>query len=125
MVGIYGSAEAARQVNIVQRDAARSLFVLDPLSRRLLIAHPVNATTEWLRGYLSSASSQVVGHPRDCYAMGGIRYQNVLMLAQVDDWGSITPRGQTSCQASTTWTTRVLAALYGPTQRYVQQHGGA
>jgi hypothetical protein len=44
--------------------------------------------------------------------MGGIRYQNILMLVHVDDWGAVTPRGQARCQASVDWTVRVLSALY-------------
>jgi hypothetical protein len=61
---------------------------------------------------------------RDCYAVAGVRYQNVLILAQVDNWGSVTPSGYATCQTSYKWTTRVLAVLYGRAQRYVQQHGG-
>jgi hypothetical protein len=112
VVGVYGSAEAARQANFAQMHGTQDGLLLDSQSRALPLAHPVNATTEWLRGYLSRPSPQFVGHPRDCYAMGGIRYQNVLMLAQVDDWGAVTPRGQAPCQMATSWTTRVLAALY-------------
>jgi hypothetical protein len=39
------------------------------------------------------------------------------MLAQVDNWGSITPSGYATCQRSYKWTTRVLAALYARAQR--------
>jgi hypothetical protein len=46
------------------------------------------------------------------------------MLAQLDNWGSVTRSGYATCQTSYKWTTRVLAVLYGRAQRYVQQHSG-
>ena len=87
----------------------------DEQNGRLPIAQPV-ADNEWLRGYETPVSPQ--NGLRDCYAVAGVRYNNILMVAQVDNDNSVTPPGDVTCQTSYKWSTRVLAALYTRAQRY-------
>ena len=125
VVAVYGSSEAARQANLAARDKGQPLGLGDTQAPVLPLARPINGTTEWLRGYLTRVSWRHAPPMRDCYAISGVRYRNVLMLARVDHWISAAARGDATCQGAHMWTTRVLTALYVRTQSYVQQHGSA
>lgn len=127
-VGVYKTVEAARAENLRLRDltslghsgytASDPLWLMEVATKPLSIAAPV-ADNEWLRGYLSPVSVQ--NGLRDCYAIAGVRYNNILMLAQVDNYNSITPPGFVTCQTSYKWSTRVLAALYTRAQSYAKR----
>jgi hypothetical protein len=113
VVAVYSSADAARRANLAAWDQAQPAWLDDPEALARPIAHPVSPETKWLRGYQSPVSGKFwPKRLRDCYAIGGVRHGNILMLAQIDNWGSVTPPGQVTCQTSYTWTTHVLAALY-------------
>jgi len=121
-VGVFTTIDAARAMNLKTRDLTRysgyvagdpSWFV-DTSAGRLPIAQPV-ADNEWLRGYETPVTQNGL---RNCYAVAGVRYNNILMVAQVDNYNSVTPLGYVTCQTSYKWSTRVLAALYTRAQRY-------
>lgn len=122
-VGVFPTIDAARAMNLKTRDLTRFVgysagdpsWFVDTAASRLPIAQPV-ADNEWLRGYETKVSPQ--DGTRDCYAVAGVRYNNVLMVAQVDNYNSVTPPGYATCQTSYKWSTRVLAALYLRAQRY-------
>ncbi len=124
-VGVFKTVDAARAVNLKVRDTTRTgdyaagdpSWLVDPASGRLSIAQPV-ADNEWLRGYHSRVNPQ--NGWRDCYAVAGVRYNNIVMLAQVDNYNSVTPPGYVTCQTSYKWSTRVLAVLYTRAQSYAR-----
>jgi len=119
MVTIYKTVDSARAANLTARDKGTPQWLLDMSAPPLSIAHPA-ANNEWLRGYQKQGGPQ--DGPADCYAAAGVRYNNILMLAQVDNYNSVTPPGYVTCQTSYKWSTRVLAALYARAQSYVQHH---
>jgi len=128
-VGVYKTVDAARVENLRLRDlttygrsgytSSDPLWLMDLAAKPLSIAAPV-ATNEWLRGYQSRVIPQ--NGLRDCYAIAGVRYNNILMLAQVDNYNSVTPPGYVTCQTSYKWSTRVLADLYTRAQNYARHH---
>jgi len=117
MVTIYKTTDTARLANLAARDKSTPLFLIDSQAPRLSIAQPV-ADNEWLRGYQSRVNPQ--NGWRDCYAVAGVRYNTIVMLAQVDNYNSVTPSGYVTCQTSYKWSTRVLADLYKRAQAYAQ-----
>ena len=117
MVTIYKTTDTARLANLAARDKSTPLFLIDSQAPRLSIAQPV-ADNEWLRGYHSRVNPQ--NGWRDCYAVAGVRYNTIVMLAQVDNYNSVTPPGYVTCQTSYKWSTRVLATLYTRAQSYAR-----
>jgi len=118
-VSIFDTDEQARQDNVAARESSATGGPEGP-SRAytfLPIARPV-ASNEWLRGGIVSNTTA------DCYAQGGVRYQNVTMSAAIFARDTITPAGFVTCQASYKWTTRVLAALYARALPYVSGISG-
>lgn len=121
-VGVYRTVAAARAENLRAMDMIETpgagnptgdpYWLEEPGSPALPIAAPV-ASNEWLRG-----REITINGMRDCYAIAGVRYNNILMLAQVDNYNSVTPPGYVYCQTSYKWSTRVLAALYGRAQTF-------
>ncbi len=121
MVTIYKTVDSARAANLAGRDKGIPQWLLDMNAAPLSIAHPV-AGNEWLRGYQKRGGPQ--DGPADCYAAAGVRYNNILMFAQVDNYNSVTPSGYVTCQTSYKWSTRVLADLYTRAQNYARCRWG-
>lgn len=124
-LGVYQTAAAARAVNLKLMTATRldgrswaqtdPTTYLDAFARPLRIAAPI-VRNEWLRGYFFAHYSGPTS--RDCYAIAGARYNNIVMLAEVDNYSDAQHTGAAFCQATNQWPTRVVAALYPLARSY-------
>lgn len=111
-VGLYATDEQARTANRTKRDGSARDEGGGAVPFRP-IAQPVVAN-EWLRGKVIDGTKDT-----SCYALGGVRYKSVVMLARVVVHGTITAKGDSPCAATYRWTGRVLGALYAQAIMYV------
>jgi hypothetical protein len=108
VVSMYDTTDQARQANADERAHGVAYGPDDQPLPLLPIAHPIDNTTEWMRGHAVIGPSG----PEGCDVGGGIRYHNVKISAGLFVLFSTRPTGGTPCQPGYNWVTRVLGALY-------------
>lgn len=111
-VGIYPTVARAQTANRSKRDGSSRDEGGGAVPFQT-IAQPL-AANEWLRGKVIAGTTDT-----SCYTLGGVRYENVVMLARVVIHGTVTAAGDHRCAATYRWVARVLAALYPRAVAYV------
>ncbi len=108
---IFASASVAQRYNRDARDGAAQLTQDGQTAPLLPIANPVDAVTEWLRGVAKKNGTSTL-----CVASGGVRYNAIMLNANIENFHSTMLPGSYPCSAEYHWVTRVLGALYARAQ---------